>query len=86
MGVATTIWVGGIGLVRSRLPSKGTPPHTGPRPFREHFLRLAPASAGRSRAIPHQRNQVLIQPVFGDAVAGAGAQGARAGFVALVGE
>jgi hypothetical protein len=44
------------------------------------------ASADTPRAIPHQRNEVLIQPVFCEATPGAGTQGVHAGFVVLVGE
>ena len=44
------------------------------------------ASAGAPRALSHQRDEVLIQPVFGEATPGAGTQGVQLGFVALVGE
>ena len=35
---------------------------------------------------PAQRDEVLIQAVFGDAAPGTGTQGVHVGFVALVGE
>ena len=43
-------------------------------------------SAGPCRALSHQRDEVLIQPVFGEATPGAGTLGMHVGFVALVGE
>jgi len=41
-------------------------------------------SVGTPDAIPHQRDKILIQPVFRDATAGASAKSLRAGLVPLV--
>ena len=48
------------------------------------WRRIARGLAGTPKAIPYQRDEVLIQPVFRDATPRTRAQGLFAGFVPLV--